>query len=523
VPATLTRAEESSAVWAARLKLALGGSFAALLWFVAIEDVGGKAESLPWLPPDSPEQTGSIRFRRWAYLIERAASWAMGRNEVVLKARQLGFTWLAAAYAYHVARRPGARVLIISKGKLEAYAFLDRVRFIHSRLPLLLQSTMEVDRAGEIRFKNGGQILALPSTRNAGRGFTGSLLIFDENAYHAWAAANWKAARATVADVGQVIVMSTANGASGFFHDMYRLAERNRERMAQLQRALAFAQDTHRDEEAAALERQMGQLGRVMLWPAFVSALERPDRTAEWMDAERDMYPGMPEEFASEYPMSVHEAFVRLSGLVYPQFNPELHVRETKPVPWEQCLYRYAGYDLGGGDPTAVVIVGAWRSVDGQVRLHQYAEYYRKHGAASVDELYEFMEPWHTRAPFTSIQGDPAPGGETVMESLRHLFGYGTVIQRGESERKAGLGTVAMFLNRGWLTLDQECFESIHEFAGYRWAQKVDSNSKDRYATGTPFDHHADAMDARRLVVLRFFRDVMEHRESVYAFEEVKL
>ena len=61
---------------------------------------------------------------------------------------------------------------------------------------------------------------------------------------------------------------------------------------------------------------------------------------------------------------------------------------------------------------------------------------------------------------------------------------------------------VAFLLDHDRLTIDPSCVDSLAEFPGYRWATKVDPNDKTRFATTTPVDHHADAMDARRYAVL---------------------
>lgn len=434
----------------ARLRLAIEGSFVHFLYFVRIE-ASTRAGA---------DAGGEIGFARWGYLIERAAQWEQGGSEVVLKARQLGFTWLAAAYALFTAQRPGSRVLVISKGQLEAYAFLDRVKFINERLPRELRKRVLVDNQGELRFAGGGQILALPSTKQAGRGFTATLVIVDEAAYHPWAADNYRAYRPTVADGGQLIIMSTANGATGFFPEQYHRAGAG----------------------------------------VFVPWWARPDRDDVWLERERQLYIGMPDEFRAEYPATPEEAFVQLTGLVYPMFTPMRHIRVTDPCKWEDCLYRLAGYDLGGGDPTAVVVLGLYRRPsEGILRAHQFGEYYKRHGSPTVNELADYLIEWHDRAPFYSIEADKR---DSMIEvTLRNV--YNLPATSAMEERKEGLGLVATWLDHDWLTIAQSCYESINEFAAYRWATRVDVNTKDRYATTTAFDNHGDAMDARRKALMR--------------------
>ncbi|MDA1010498.1 MAG: hypothetical protein O2888_03380, partial [Chloroflexi bacterium] len=65
-------------------------------------------------------------------------------------------------------------------------------------------------------------------------------------------------------------------------------------------------------------------------------------------------------------------------------------------------------------------------------------------------------------------------------------------------KRSEGMESVAFLLETDRLTIHAGCVDSIAEFPGYRWRESVDPNSKERYATHTPVDHHADAHDARR-------------------------
>ena len=78
---------------------------------------------------------------------------------------------------------------------------------------------------------------------------------------------------------------------------------------------------------------------------------------------------------------------------------------------------------------------------------------------------------------------------------------------RKADNRREGMESVAFLLENDRLTIHAGCRDSIAEFPGYRWRESVDPNSKERYATHTPVDHHADAHDARRYAV----KELMVH------------
>ncbi len=481
VPIELTPEEFRAAVTAARYDLARQ-DFVEFLAYVMIEEVIVRA--------GEAYHGGAIPFERWPHLVERARAWGSGQSEVILKARQLGLSWLAAAYALFVAQRKGARVLLLSKGEMEAFELLAKARFIWDHLPEGMRLPLEVDNDGELTFKAGGTIRALPSTKNAGRGFTATLVIGDESAFHVWAAENYKAYRPAVGDGGQLLLLSTANGVGGFFYDQWQVALRR------------------------GGEPEPGAVRAVFIpWNA------RPDRDAAWLARERAAFEGMPDEFRQEYPGTAAEAFVQLTGLVYPMFDAAIHVLDAPPVPWEGCLYRYIGYDLGGGDPTAIVAAGVYRDSYAMPRVHVYSSFYKRLGAPTVLEMFEWMANWdRPDAPVTWVEADPK---DAVVEQSLAALGLRT--RTADWSRGKGLGVVAQYLEQGWLTIDQSCYEGIAEFASYRWATRVDVNSKDRYATGTPFDHHGDFLDSVRYALMGIYRDLLNERGATVAYSEVIL
>jgi len=72
---------------------------------------------------------------------------------IVLKARQLGLTWLLVCYSLlMMIFRPGSGILLFSRRDDEASELLDRIRNVHNRLPEFMQANVSVDNAHELRF-----------------------------------------------------------------------------------------------------------------------------------------------------------------------------------------------------------------------------------------------------------------------------------------------------------------------------------------------------------------------------------
>lgn len=402
---------------------------------------------------DDPLNPSVAKWQPWPALNERAECWQRGESEFILKARQLGFTWLVAAYCAWRARQ-GWAIGLVSKGQDEARGLLARIHYIEATLPKYLQCGAQF-RADSADYPNGGSIKAFPSTPDAGISWTFQLVVFDEFAFHPYGAANYAAIRPTVSAGAQMIILSTADpalGPSGAFHDLYWASKR----------------------------------GETPYKAVFVPWSARPSRDEAWLERERRAYIGHPEEFDAYYPETDAAAFVARSGLVYPQFKEERHVRPER-IPLNLCARAVAGVDWGGGDPTAITVMG----LEPRQHVHQYAEFARR-GTVGVDEIAGFIGQF----PVRQVRcGADEP---VAIATLQQALGPTYDVQAADTRRAEGLGLVAFLLDNDRLTIEPSNKQSIAEFPGYRWAERTDPNDKTRYATKTPVDHHADLMDARR-------------------------
>ena len=208
---------------------------------------------------DSPDMV----FQKWPHLIQAAEILELHRLVVFLKARQIGITWLMAAYALWTALyHPGAVVLILSKGEGEAKVFLRRIKFIYGLLPEGLKATVTVDSATEFGFETNAKIQALPATEDAGRSETATLVIQDEADYHKHLEANYAAVRPTIDGGGQHIMASTSNFETqdSFFK-------------------LQYLRANSLDET---LNSQRNGTSRYV--KVFMSWRSRPDRSDEWRE-----------------------------------------------------------------------------------------------------------------------------------------------------------------------------------------------------------------------------------------------
>jgi hypothetical protein len=155
---------------------------------------------------------------------------------LALKARQLGISWVAIGYAlWKVLTTPGTNALAVSINETEASVLIGRAWDLFESLPDHLRFEVSVIRPQkgrpstriELRHPNGqiSSLIAMPSTPKAGHGQVATLVILDEHARHQFAAEGWKAFIPVIADGGQIVIVSTANGIGGTFYDLWMNAD----------------------------------------------------------------------------------------------------------------------------------------------------------------------------------------------------------------------------------------------------------------------------------------------------------
>ena len=226
---------------------------------------------------------GPMEFKLWDWQADLIKKWHREHRVVVLKARQLGASWMAAGYAlWHAIFNKGATVLLISDKQDNAVVLLSKAEYMYDRLPQWLRPQLGKHNETTLQFKRmNSKISVLPSTEDAGRGEAASLVIVDEAAFHPYAQRNYAAYKPTVDAGGKLIVISTAKGRGSFFHSLWTDAPGN-----------GFT-------------------------PVFLSWRLRPGRDDQWLEAHKLEYSSAPHLFQEEYPDNPVDAFVTSSGCLF--------------------------------------------------------------------------------------------------------------------------------------------------------------------------------------------------------------
>lgn len=167
-----------------------------------------------------------VGFDLWPRQYVTLDTLTRARQSIVLKARQLGLSWLTLCYALHaMIFKPAATILIFSKRDEEAVELLKRVKGVHAHLPDWMQPATIADADHNWELSNGSSAKSFPTT--GGRSYTGSLVIVDEADFIPDLDALLNAVKPTIDAGGQLIMISTVDKSrpDSPFKRIYRAAK----------------------------------------------------------------------------------------------------------------------------------------------------------------------------------------------------------------------------------------------------------------------------------------------------------
>jgi hypothetical protein len=230
---------------------------------------------------------GKIPFRLRSAQREVITEWISSRKVVNLKARQIGFTTLIAAFSLWICLGwDDKNIIILSKGQREANRLLAMAKLGYRQMPEWVKRRAPArtnNSAESMTFANDSMLQSLPSGNEPARGDSAFLIIVDEWAFLNDPDAAWSAVE-PVADIGgRIIGISTAKGEGNFFHQLWLAAE-------------------------------AGENGFV---PIFFPWSAVPERDAAWYDRKKRELRDKLWLLHQEYPSTAEEAFVGSGNPVF--------------------------------------------------------------------------------------------------------------------------------------------------------------------------------------------------------------
>lgn len=211
-------------------------------------------------------------------------------NRVIcLKARQMGVTWICLCYFLWLAIfHPIEKLLLLSKGELEAKQLMKRVRGLIDNLPQWMRPSEESSSQSHVTFKSESEIRSLST--QGGDSFTATGVLIDEADLVHRAGTSLKQMllniEPTVGQDGKLILISKSDKKHPFsyFKKIFKASYRNKDH----------------DFE-----------------PVFIPYFVHPDRSVEWRDrqiANEVEESGHSDKVFENYPANPNEALRSMSS-----------------------------------------------------------------------------------------------------------------------------------------------------------------------------------------------------------------
>lgn len=175
-------------------------------------------------------EQGWVAFDLWPGQEPVLAALGTHRQIIILKARQLGMTWLVLGYFLHrMLFAPAWTGLLFSRRDDEAMELLseERLKGMYARLPEWMRCrAVTVDNAHEWVLSNGSRALAFPTT--AGDSYTANAVLVDEADLVPNLNRLMRSVKPTIDNGGQLILLSRADKETPLseFKQIYRAAKR---------------------------------------------------------------------------------------------------------------------------------------------------------------------------------------------------------------------------------------------------------------------------------------------------------
>ena len=154
-------------------------------------------------------------------------------ENIALKYRQAGVTTVTAAWASKrlafASKKKPEKILIIANKLDTAIEMANKVRAFTQQWPKWtgIDFSKEKDSQRHYKLNNGCEVKAVATSKDALRGYTPTILIFDEAAYIEADGDFWAACMASLSTGGKVIVISTPNGFDPIYYEIYDQALRS--------------------------------------------------------------------------------------------------------------------------------------------------------------------------------------------------------------------------------------------------------------------------------------------------------
>lgn len=266
------------------------------------------------------------------------------KRNAILKARQLGFSWLVIHYCAYTLLMPGRTIIALSRSEEEAKELVRRLSVVLKYMPEFFQEEKEAPTNWSgmtykatalelvVHYPDGRPdsiMKGFPSSPAAARSFTADLLIFDEWAFQQFAREIWTSAFPVInrPTGGKVIGLSTIERGS-LFEEIF----------------------TDKDNGFNKI---------------FVPWYADPRRDDKWYE---DTKRALGDLITQEYPATIEEALTVPGGAFFPEVRKDTHITKSDYI--KGNVRRYVCIDYG-----LDMLSAHWIKIDAYNNAQVYREY----------------------------------------------------------------------------------------------------------------------------------------------------
>lgn len=266
------------------------------------------------------------------------------RLNAILKARQLGFSWLVINYCSYILLLPGRTIIALSRSEEEAKELIRRLAVVLKNMPEFFQEEKDKPAgwSGMTYKANALELIVhypdgrpdsimkgFPSSPAAARSFTADLLIFDEWAFQQFAREIWTSAFPVINRPmgGKVIGLSTIDRGS-LFEEIFTDPDNGFNKI-------------------------------------FVPWYADPRRDKKWYE---DTKRALGDLITQEYPATIEEALTVPGGAFFPEVRKDTHITKWDYI--KGMVKRYVCIDYG-----LDMLSVHWIKIDAYNNAQVYREY----------------------------------------------------------------------------------------------------------------------------------------------------
>ena len=453
----------------------------------------------------------------------------------VLKARQEGITTDTAGIIFHdTVMSQNRKSAVVSHEPDSTRAIFEIYKNYYDNLPEIMRPMKRYDNARSLVFENPNEEERpiLPGLRSQLSVFTANK---DEGGrsqtihnLHCSEVAFWKDGKTlmkgllqAVPDYGNtlVIIESTANGQDGYFYNGYWAAKKGLSDYVAIFIPWFIHEEYEREGEGDLVlddyEKWLwGQMDR----EGFNKhEILRKLAWRRW--AIPNKCQGDVKTFMQEYPATDTEAFQKKEGLVYPEFNEDIHVIPHYEPDISENIF-VGGYDFGAEHPTAYVL----NAID------KYGNVYLFREMKIVGSTFEQQGREIRRIETHRTTGQKFPvvarfrGHDSgAKQAEKELKREHVSLREGIVKRELGITTIRGLLLSGKLFISDECVNTIYEFKNHIIKNEYEYTEEEDGVLKTDGDEHKDAdvvkkdddcLDAERYGITSYIHKKHKEKEQ---------